>query len=169
MIYSFPEIIKQLRTKTGMSQKDFGLFLFPELSEGGAQNKIKRFEAATQEPLLSELIQLSTVLKISASIFLCENDDLTTPPEIAPLISAVKKIMTSGSEVIKSALQANIWAFKMTIDYEEENNRLKSQLENKDREISELKKDKSLQITNVQDFSNSNHLNGLKIASGWKS
>ena len=72
MTIYFSQKIKQLREQTGMSQKDFGLFLFPGISKGGAQNKIKRFESATQEPLLSELLQISKVLKISPSVFLGE-------------------------------------------------------------------------------------------------
>jgi transcriptional regulator with XRE-family HTH domain len=83
MTIYFSQKIKQLREQTGMSQKDFGLFLFPGISKGGAQNKIKRFESATQEPLLSELLQISKVLKISPAVFLGEGTVVAGAPHKA--------------------------------------------------------------------------------------
>jgi transcriptional regulator with XRE-family HTH domain len=65
---TIPEKIQLLRKRMGMNQGQFGAKAF-NTSEDAGRTKIKNIELGKQKPTPDDLIQISSVLNVPASIF----------------------------------------------------------------------------------------------------
>jgi len=132
-----PEIIREIRERMSLNQREFGLMVFPEISENAAQNKIKRFEQGAQEPVLSEIVMLAKAMNVSIPYLFGEDEDKSRfDPSTMCVLEDANFVLTNGSKAQQTALVTDIMVLSQAI---KENLCLRKEIESLTNENQQLK------------------------------